>query len=157
MENVAARTGLTAIQMHLDFSGDNGTPGSPGNVRLKKYLVIPADSYGKLHVAICPKDQESEKWVNAIFLDSGTPQQPGGTGVAFDWLESTPIAETIRRSRFDLVVAGGLNPANVGEAIRILNPWGVDVVSGVESRPGKKDPEKVRAFIGAVRQADKSK
>jgi phosphoribosylanthranilate isomerase len=49
-----------------------------------------------------------------------------------------------------------LTPENVGEAIGILKPWGVDVVSGVEARPGKKDPEKVRAFLNAVRAADNS-
>jgi phosphoribosylanthranilate isomerase len=162
MENVAARTGLTAIQMHLDFSGDNGTLGSPGNARLKKYWVISArrfyDSRGKVDsFAISVRNQESEKWLDAIFLDSGTSQQPGGTGIAFDWLESAPIARTIQRSGFSIVVAGGLNPGNVAEGIRILNPWGVDVVSGVESSPGKKDPKKVRAFISAVRQADKNK
>jgi phosphoribosylanthranilate isomerase len=54
-----------------------------------------------------------------------------------------------------LVVAGGLTPENVREAIGILKPWGVDVVSGVEARPGKKDPEKVRAFVNAVRDADR--
>ena len=65
-----------------------------------------------------------------------------------------PIAEEMRRGGIDLVVAGGLTPENVGEAIDILKPWGVDVVSGVEARPGKKDPEKVRAFVRAVRERD---
>jgi phosphoribosylanthranilate isomerase len=54
-----------------------------------------------------------------------------------------------------VVVAGGLNPRNVTEAIQILKPWGVDVSSGVEAKPGKKDPEKVRAFVGAVRQLER--
>jgi phosphoribosylanthranilate isomerase len=162
MESVAARTGLTGVQLHADLSGDNNTVGAPSNARIKKYLVISAeqffDSQGKFDsFAVSVRNQESEKWINALFLDSGTSQQPGGTGIAFDWLKSAPIAETIRRSGFDLVVAGGLNSGNVAEAIRILNPWGVDVVSGVEASPGKKDPEKVRAFISSVRQADKKK
>jgi phosphoribosylanthranilate isomerase len=54
-----------------------------------------------------------------------------------------------------LVVAGGLTPENVGEAMGILKPWGVDVVSGVEAKPGRKDPEKVRAFVRAVRDAER--
>lgn len=55
----------------------------------------------------------------------------------------------------NVVAAGGLTPENVSMALSVLKPWGVDVVSGVETRPGKKDPEKVRAFVRAVRQADK--
>ena len=55
-----------------------------------------------------------------------------------------------------IVVAGGLTPENVVDAIHTLKPWGVDVSSGVEARPGKKDPEKVRAFIQAVRHIEVS-
>jgi phosphoribosylanthranilate isomerase len=54
-----------------------------------------------------------------------------------------------------VVIAGGLTSKNVAEAIQTLKPWGVDVASGVEARPGKKDPEKVRAFVKAVREIDR--
>jgi phosphoribosylanthranilate isomerase len=91
--------------------------------------------------------------VNALFLDSSTDSQPGGTGKTFDWEKAASIAKMIRR-RFNLVIAGGLSPANVVEAIRTFNPWGVDVSSGVEAQPGKKDPEKIRAFVSAVRNAE---
>jgi len=89
-----------------------------------------------------------------IFLDSGTLQRPGGTGVAFDWQKAAPIVNRMKQV-VKVVVAGGLSPENVTDAIDILHPWGVDVSSGVESKPGKKDPEKVRAFVSAVRAAER--
>jgi len=93
--------------------------------------------------------------MNTIVLDSGGLRKPGGTGKAFDWDKAVPVAEGMRRGGVKLVVAGGLNPQNVGEAMKILQPWGVDVVSGVEAKPGKKDPEKVRAFVRVVREMDR--
>jgi phosphoribosylanthranilate isomerase len=89
-----------------------------------------------------------------IFLDSGTAEQPGGTGKTFDWVEVAPLV-TKMSEEVKVVIAGGLNPQNVGSAIHVLHPWGVDVSSGVEAKPGKKDPGKVRAFVRAVREADK--
>jgi phosphoribosylanthranilate isomerase len=76
--------------------------------------------------------------VNAILVDSHTP----GSGNVFDWslVEQLPLD---RR----LILAGGLTPENVAEAIERVNPWGVDVVSGVESSPGRKDPIRLRYFI----------
>jgi phosphoribosylanthranilate isomerase len=94
-------------------------------------------------------------FMDTFVLDSGDFRTPGGTGKTFDWQRAVSIAESIRRSGVKLVVAGGLTPANVSEAMGVLKPWGVDVVSGVESSPGKKDPEKVRAFVKAVRDADR--
>jgi phosphoribosylanthranilate isomerase len=92
---------------------------------------------------------------DTVFLDSGTPTQPGGTGVPFDWKAAVRLMSDMSR-QVRVVLAGGLSPVNVAEALRILHPWGVDVSSGVEAHPGKKDPEKVRAFIGAVREADRA-
>ena len=79
----------------------------------------------------------------------------GGTGKTFDWRASVEGIGVIKRLG-NVVVAGGLNPSNVREAMQVTNPWGVDVSSGVESKPGKKDPEKIRAFIKAVRDVDKA-
>jgi phosphoribosylanthranilate isomerase len=91
--------------------------------------------------------------VTGILLDSTSSTERGGTGQTFDWERVQPWAGVIN-SISRLVVAGGLNAANVQEAIHVLHPWGVDVSTGVEISPGKKDPKKLRAFIQAVRAAD---
>jgi phosphoribosylanthranilate isomerase len=93
--------------------------------------------------------------VAAVLLDSGTSGHPGGTGKMFDWQRVVPMTDLMGHAGLRLIVAGGLTAENVGEAIGILKPWGVDVASGVEDRPGKKDPEKVRAFVKAVRDTDR--
>jgi phosphoribosylanthranilate isomerase len=91
-----------------------------------------------------------------LLLDNSSDAHPGGTGKTFDWKDAAPAVKSLAVSGVKVVVAGGLTPGNVAEAVRILHPWGVDVSSGVESRPGKKDPEKIRAFIAAVRRAEKA-
>jgi phosphoribosylanthranilate isomerase len=85
----------------------------------------------------------------AILLDAGSAAQPGGTGSVFDWSVARRARERIPR----LILAGGLTPGNVAEAIRTVEPFAVDVSSGVESAPGRKDETKVKAFIEAVRRA----
>ena len=90
--------------------------------------------------------------VAAVLIDSGNSEHPGGTGKQFDWHVTADLA---RGLGINLVVAGGLRANNVSKAIEILKPWGVDVATGVEARPGKKDPEKVRAFVRAVREIDR--
>jgi phosphoribosylanthranilate isomerase len=82
-------------------------------------------------------------------LDTGVDDAYGGTGRLFDWRLAGEVAQ-----KYPVVVAGGLNAANVGELIRQVNPWGVDVSGGVESG-GRKDVQKINAFIRAVRQAEK--
>jgi phosphoribosylanthranilate isomerase len=93
--------------------------------------------------------------ISGVLLDSSTAQRRGGTGEAFDWERVQPWAGIIN-SISKLIVAGGLHPGNVQEAIHLLHPWGVDVSTGVESEPGKKDPRRVRAFIQAVRAMEEA-
>jgi phosphoribosylanthranilate isomerase len=89
---------------------------------------------------------------DAILIDSRTATAVGGTGITFDWnAASTTLFQNAKDRK--VVAAGGLNPANVAEAITTLHPWGVDVVSGVESAPGRKDPAKLREFISNARAA----
>jgi phosphoribosylanthranilate isomerase len=88
--------------------------------------------------------------ISGVLLDSSTAENRGGTGQPFDWERVQPWAGIIN-SISKLIVAGGLRPGNVQEAIHLLHPWGVDVSTGVEREPGKKDPRKVRAFVKAVR------
>jgi phosphoribosylanthranilate isomerase len=81
-------------------------------------------------------------------LDSYTAGVPGGTGETFSW----EIARS-HRGRIPVILSGGLNPDNVADAIAAVHPYAVDVASGVELSPGRKDPEKLSAFAAAVRAA----
>jgi phosphoribosylanthranilate isomerase len=93
--------------------------------------------------------------ISGVLLDSSSAEKPGGTGQAFDWERVQPWAGIIN-SISKLIVAGGLHPGNVQEAIHLLHPWGVDVSSGVEREPGQKDARKVRAFVEAVRAMEEA-
>jgi phosphoribosylanthranilate isomerase len=90
--------------------------------------------------------------IDAILLDSGVPANRGGTAFPFDWNAALPIVARIKEV-LPVIIAGGLNPDNVSDAIRLFEPCGVDVVSGVERETGKKEAAKVRAFIDAARAA----
>ena len=145
--DVVARAGLTAVQIH----GDNEDPHTAD-------LIVSKRPDLKVFPTISMCDRSPELWammwlpesICAFVLDSAGGARRGGTGEVFDWCAAKKSVEKIRTVG-DIVVAGGLTPGNVPEAIGILRPWGVDVVSGVEARPGKKDPNKVRAFVAAVR------
>jgi phosphoribosylanthranilate isomerase len=150
---LADQVGLTAVQLH----GDREDPHVAD-------LVVKLRPELKVVVGISMHHANPEGWalmwrpeaVHAFLVDAGDSSKFGGTGKVFDWQTNRPRVEIIARLA-RVVVAGGLNPENVSEAIRVLNPWGVDVASGVEASPGKKDPEKVRAFIAAVQSTEKGK
>lgn len=88
--------------------------------------------------------------IDSILLDTGKAGKPGGTGCVHDWALSKRVA---RETRFPLILAGGLKPENVQEAIRVVSPYAVDTASGVETG-GKKDAIKVKKFIEEVRRAN---
>ena len=86
-----------------------------------------------------------------FLLDSEVKGKYGGTGLTFDWRLARPLTET-----FQIIIAGGLAPENVGQAVELVAPWGVDVSSGVETE-GVKDVAKIKAFIEVVRRLDASR
>ncbi len=143
MESIAEMTGLAAIQLHGDEYRNNTWPVT----KRKMFAAIPARELVEGWWTNLPRNLEG------ILIDSGTAQQRGGTGKTFDWEETKASLMALGQS-IPIVIAGGLTPVNVVKAMAILKPWGVDVVSGVELTPGKKDPEKVRAFVKAVRGAE---
>jgi phosphoribosylanthranilate isomerase len=81
----------------------------------------------------------------AFLLDASAKGMYGGSGVTGDWSMAAELAKT-----YPLLLAGGLTPENVTDAVRLVKPWGVDVASGVESEPGKKDTVRMKAFVQAV-------
>jgi phosphoribosylanthranilate isomerase len=141
--------GLTGVQLHFD-----APPALAAQLRkrfgpkLRILGVVHFDARAGKRVAAIGRDA----CIDALLVDSRTAAAVGGTGVAFDW-------DAARGLIFDadgpmkFIAAGGLTPENVAEAIATLRPWGVDVVSGVEAAPGRKDAAKVSAFIENARAA----
>ena len=131
---VVRQAGLRGAQLH-----GRETPEACSYVSGHVGLVIKAFGVGDPAL-----DQVAGYDVDALLVDAPTP----GSGKVFDWR----LAERLPRVR-RLILAGGLTPGNVGDAIRRIGPWGVDVSTGVEAAPGEKDPRRVRAFVQAARAA----
>lgn len=130
-----ALTRLQVVQLHGDEA--------PEDCRLDPYPVIKA---------LPVKNEESLKGaenypVSALLLDAWSGKQYGGSGRSFDWQLAKKLV-----GKMPLILAGGLNAGNVAAAIRQIRPYAVDVSSGVESSPGRKDCEKISEFIEQVRR-----
>ena len=135
---VALACGLTAIQVYRPLTEKD---------RSLSLLLLPAF-----------RVQDSDDLTAMRFesgdhplLDTWMPDTIGGTGRTWAWRQAKAVAR-----QYPVVVSGGLTADNVDGAVRELHPWAVDVCSGVEAEPGRKDPVKLRAFVDAVRRVDRS-
>jgi phosphoribosylanthranilate isomerase len=138
--------GLTGVQLHSEAGiGVTAVLRERFGTKLRVLRVVHFGADAAQDAATIKGDKN----VDGILVDSRTATAVGGTGVPFDWASAreTLFAGTGAR----MVAAGGLTPDNVAEAIRTLRPWGVDVASGVEMAPGRKDAQKVRDFIARAR------
>jgi len=160
INELAEEAGVSVVQLH--------GPKFPADDAIGRYPVIRAFSIGdendedlpevvksglrKVKKSLLPFGLPggSESWAPAFLLDTADPVLRGGTGRTFDWKWARRIAQTCR-----VILAGGLTPENVGEAVRQVRPYAVDVATGVECAPGAKDPAKLRAFFAAVAGADR--
>ena len=130
---IAELVGLDLLQLH-----GSEQPGYDAGRPLMKVLKV--------------KDGQipnGDDWPDPIMLDSWSSDQRGGTGQTWDWEAARPLISSRK-----VFIAGGLEPGNVGKVVSAFKPYGVDVSSGVESAVRVKDPDKVRAFVHAVRLAE---
>lgn len=137
-ERIAREAGLTAVQFHGDEL--------PGSYRAFPMRVIKAVT---IRDASAREEAASVPAGATVLLDAHDRVKRGGTGRVIDW----SIAAMIARER-PVILSGGLTAANLAEAIAAVRPYAVDVSSGVESAPGKKDPAKLRELFAALRSAE---
>jgi phosphoribosylanthranilate isomerase len=154
-----ADAGLTAVQLHgafdLDFAARLTARLGP-EISLIQTVHWTVGNVGNASqtaddVARQLADLASASPASRVLVDSKIGTASGGTGVSFDWSDARAVFAGQPQLR--IVVAGGLTPDNVAQAVHQLNPWGVDVASGVESSPGRKDPTRLANFIANARRA----
>ena len=149
VRQTAEEAGLTGVQLQGDEDADyvaalkraltHGPLGIMRGIRVRDGFETAFDQYS------------GESAPDLFLLDSAVAAR-GGTGERFDWPAAAPIIRLAAR-QYRIVIAGGLTPTNVSEAISLFRPFGVDVVSGVEREPGRKDPAKLKAFVTAARNS----
>jgi phosphoribosylanthranilate isomerase len=153
----AQESGLNTVQLHGGVSMelirqlDEIFNGQVKLIQTVHWQVDNGDASATL-LAQQLREIAAEGLVNRVLIDSKVGTVTGGTGVPFDW-SAAQAALAEARGKLKIIIAGGLREDNVANAISRLNPWGVDVASGVEAQPGKKSSEKVAAFLRAARNA----
>ena len=133
VRQVAELVGLDLLQLH-----GSEPPGFDAGRPVMKVL--------KVRDGVIPN---ADAWPDPVMLDSWSADQRGGTGQVWDWELARPLLAARK-----VFIAGGLEPGNVGKVVSAFKPYGVDVSSGVEASVRVKDPDKVRAFVHAVRLAE---
>jgi phosphoribosylanthranilate isomerase len=153
---IAQEAGLTAVQLHGGLNLELLRQLDEifnGQVKLIQtvHWQVDSDAANAAVVAWQLRQIDADGLAARVLIDTKVGSSNlGGTGLSFDWVAaSATLAEA--GTGLKLIVAGGLREDNVADAIRRLNPWGVDVASGVEQSPGRKSPEKLAAFIRAAR------
>jgi phosphoribosylanthranilate isomerase len=141
--DIASTVGFVHLQLHGD---------EPPATVARLSRIFPVMKAIRVRKSFRPSQLARFKQAQAFLLDGFDAHHWGGTGKTFDW-RLVPRKKGGPR----IFLAGGITPENVGDAIRIARPYAIDVCSGVESKPGKKDPQRMKAFVQAVREAQKSK
>lgn len=134
IDEIRAAVGLDLVQLHGEESPDGYAGGVIKALKVRRGEI-----------------PDAAAWPDPILLDSWSEDRRGGTGRPWEWRRAAAL---VRERR--VIIAGGLRPETVGEVVAGLHPYGVDVSSGVESEPRRKDPELMRRFVQAVRDADGS-
>lgn len=153
IREIARQVGLTAVQLHgyetLDVTTALKTgPGSPGELQV--ILVFPMPRSGEIGEGLFQFGN-----ADRVLFDTAAQGKRGGSGQTWNWKRGKAFLEILSNHvKKKVVIAGGLTASNVADAIRALRPWGVDVASGVEREPGKKDHTKVRAFVKAAKNTN---
>lgn len=153
-----SEAGLTTVQLHggLDLDLVRALRGCvKARLQIIQALHWVVDDGDASHVEITEQLRQiaREGTIDRILIDSKIGTATGGTGVAFDWNAARRIFRTPEHQGIKLILAGGLRPENLDAAIRTLEPWGVDVASGVEASAGRKDLGKVARFMELARKA----
>ncbi|MEY2551003.1 MAG: phosphoribosylanthranilate isomerase [Verrucomicrobiota bacterium] len=139
---IAGAPGITALQLHGTETPEFCRRLVEEGIRFEKALPV-SGSESLTHVP--------DFFTETVVLDSSAGGEFGGSGRTFPWNTARAFIEA--NPLLQVVLAGGLTPANVGQAVAIVRPFGVDVTTGVETSPGRKDHGQLRAFIAAARAA----
>ena len=154
--NAVSEADLTGVQLHANYDPDlprrlRAHFAGPDQPLLSILAVLAFSDDMEPQIEAVARDAARYGAVDALLIDSRSPIGHGGTGTSYDWQAAQHMFRRIA-PQLRLIAAGGLNPDNVVEAIRTLTPWGVDVATGVEAAPGRKDPARVAAFIRSARE-----